>query len=155
MIFFLFGLNAHSQLSIGITGDSKNPVGFEFGIKRFNMILMTSSTKSDGYTPIAYGNNTVKRRTVNSIVGISGGIKIFKELYSDLGLLLSNVSDKVYVSSPSQGSYSYDPGDGSPTKSQLGMILGLSYYFEKIKLSSGFNLYDSGISFKYGISYRF
>lgn len=99
--YFLFSIlilcyyNSHSQLSIGLTGDSKTPIGFELGIKRFNMIAMTRSTKSDGYTPIAYGNNSVNRRTVNSVVGLSGGIKIYKELYTDLGLLLSSTTDKV------------------------------------------------------------
>ena len=152
----LFILNhSYSQLSVGIIGDSKTPIGFEVGIKRFNMILMTSSTKSDGYTPIAYGNNSVNRRKVNSVFGISGGIKIYKELYTDLGLLLSSTTEKVNVSSPIKGSYSYDPGDEYPTKSEVGMILGLSYYFEKIKVSSGFNIYESGAAFKYGISYRF
>ena len=154
-ILFLVYFNSYSQLSIGLTGDSKTPIGFEVGIKRFNMVLMTSSTKSDGYTPIAYGNNSVNRRTVNSVVGLSGGIKIYKELYTDLGLLLSTTTDKVNVSSPTKGSYSYDPGDYYPTKSEVGLILGLSYYFEKVKLSTGFNLYESGAAFKYGISYRF
>jgi hypothetical protein len=155
LILLLIVNHCYSQLSIGLTGDSKTPIGFEVGIKRFNMVLMTSSTKSDGYTPIAYGNNSVNRRTVNSVVGLSGGIKIYKELYTDLGLLLSSTTDKVNVSSPTKGSYSYDPGDDYPTKSEVGMILGLSYYFEKIKISSGFNLYESGAAFKYGISYRF
>ena len=155
IFFLLISFVSYSQLSIGLTGDSKTPIGFEFGIKRFNMVLMTSSTKSNGYTPIAYGNNSVNRRTVNSVVGLSGGIKVFKELYTDLGLLLSNTSDKINVSSPTKGSYSYDPSDGYPTKSEVGMILGLSYYFEKVKLSTGFNLYESGSAFKYGISYRF
>ena len=154
-LFTLFCIKSNAQLSMGLTGDSKTPIGFEIGIKRFNMIVMTSSTKSDGYTPIAYGNNSVNRRTVNSVVGVSGGIKLYKELYTDLGLLLSNTTDKVNVSSPTKGSYSYDPGDDYPTKSEVGMILGLSYYFEKIKLSTGFNLYESGAAFKYGISYRF
>jgi hypothetical protein len=154
-LFTLFCIKSNAQLSIGLTGDSKTPIGFEVGIKRFNMIVMTSSTKSDGYTPIAYGNNSVNRRTVNSVVGVSGGIKLYKELYTDLGLLRSNTTDKVNVSSPTKGSYSYDPGDDYPTKSEVGMILGLSYYFEKIKLSTGFNLYESGSAFKYGISYRF
>jgi hypothetical protein len=155
LFVFLISNSSYSQFSIGLTGDSKTPIGFEVGIKRFNMVLMTSSTKSDGYTPIAYGNNSVNRRTVNSVVGLSGGIKIYKELYTDLGLLLSSTTDKVNVSNPSKGSYSYDPGDDYPTKSEVGMILGLSYYFEKIKVSSGFNLYESGAAFKYGISYRF
>ena len=155
IILSLFIVNVNAQLSIGITGDSKTPIGFEFGIKHFNLILMSSSAKSDGYTPIAYGNNSVNRRTVNSVVGLSGGIKIYKELYTDLGLLLSNTTDKVNVSSPTKGSYSYDPADGYPTKSEVGMILGLSYYFEKVKLSTGYNLYESGAAFKYGISYRF
>lgn len=159
--YFLFSIlllcfcNSYSQLSIGLTGDTKSPIGFEVGIKRFNMVVMTSSTKSEGYTPIAYGNNSVNRRTINSIVGLSGGIKIYKELYSDLGLLLSSTTDKVNVSNPTKGSYSYDPGDNYPTKSEVGMIMGLSYYFEKIKISSGFNLYQSGGAFKYGVSYRF
>ncbi len=152
---FLISNSSYSQLSIGLTGDSKTPIGFEFGIKHFNMVLMTSSTKSDGYTPIAYGNNSVNRRTVNSVVGLSGGIKLFKELYTDLGILLSNTTEKVNVSSPTKGSYSYDPADGYPKKSEVGMILGLSYYFEKVKLSTGYNLYESGVAFKYGISYRF
>lgn len=159
--YFLFSIlllcfcNSYSQLSIGLTGDTKTPIGLEVGIKRFNMVVMTSSTKSDGYTPIAYGNNSVNRRTINTIVGLSGGIKIYKELYSDLGLLLSSTTDKVNVSSPTKGIYSYDPGDDYPTKSEVGMILGLSYYFEKIKISSGFNLYQSGVAIKYGISYIF
>jgi len=153
--FLLISFVSYSQFSIGLTGDSKTPIGFEVGIKRFYMVLMTSSTKSDGYTPIAYGNNSVNRRTVNSVVGLSGGIKIYKELYTDLGLLLSSTTDKVNVSSPTKGSYSYDPGDDYPTKSEVGMILGLSYYFEKVKLSTGFNFYESGAAFKYGISYRF
>lgn len=155
LILLLIVNHSYSQLSIGLTGDSKTPIGFELGIKRFNMIAMTSSTKSDGYTPIAYGNNSVNRRTVNSVVGLSGGIKIYKELYTDLGLLLSSTTDKVNVSNPTKGSYSYDPGDDYPTKSEVGMILGLSYYFEKVKLSTGFNLYESGAALKYGISYRF
>jgi len=153
--FILISFVSYSQFSIGLTGDSKTPIGFEVGLNRFNMVLMTNSTKSDGYTPIAYGNNSVNRRTVNSVVGLSGGIKIYKELYTDLGLLLSSTTDKVNVSSPTKGSYSYDPGDNYPTKSEVGMILGLSYYFEKIKISSGFNLYESGAALKYGISYRF
>jgi hypothetical protein len=155
LIFLSICYSSYSQFSIGLTGDTKTPIGLEVGIKRLNMVVMTSSTKSEGYTPIAYGNNSVNRRTINSIVGLSGGIKIYKELYSDLGLLLSSTTDKVNVSNPTKGSYSYDPGDDYPTKSEVGMILGLSYYFEKIKISSGFNLYESGVAFKYGISYRF
>jgi hypothetical protein len=123
-IGLLISQTLYSQLSIGLTGDSKTPIGFEVGIKRFNMVLMTSSTKSDEFTPIAYGNNSVNRRTVNSVVGLSGGIKIYKELFTDLGLLLSSTTDKVNVSSPTKGSYSYDPGDDYPTKSKVGMILG-------------------------------
>ena len=69
--------------------------------------------------------------------------------------MILGFTDKVNVSSPTKGSYSYDPGDDYPTKSEVGMILGLSYYFEKVKISSGFNLYESGAAFKYGISYRF
>jgi hypothetical protein len=155
LIFLSIGYSSYSQFSIGLTGDTKTPIGLEVGIKRFNMVVMTSSTKSEGYTPIAYGNNSVNRRTINSIVGLSGGIKIYKELYSDLGLLLSSTTDKVNVSNPTKGSYSYDPGDDYPTKSEVGMILGLSYYFENIKISSGFNLYQSGVAIKYGISYIF
>jgi hypothetical protein len=152
--FFVFN-NSYSQFSAGLSGDSKTPFGFEFGIKRFNMVVMTSSKKSDGYKPIAYGNNSVNRRTINSIIGLSGGIKIYKDLYTDLGLLLSSTTDKVNVSNPTKGSYSYDPGDNYPTKSEVGMILGLSYYLKNIKVSSGFNLYQSGAAFKYGISYFF
>jgi hypothetical protein len=155
LIFLSIANSSYSQFSIGLTGDSKTPIGLEVGIKRFNMVVMTSSKKSDSYTPIAYGNNSVNRRTINSIIGLSGGIKIYKDLYTDLGFLLSSTTDKVNVSNPSKGSYSYDPGDDYPTKSEVGMILGLSYYFEKIKVSSGFNLYESGGAFKYGISYRF
>lgn len=154
IIFIFLSLVSYCQFSIGLTGDSKTPFGFEVGFNKVNLILMTSSKKSEGYTPIAYGNNTVNRRTVNSVVGMSGGIKIYKELYSDLGLLLSNTSDKVNVSNVTKGSYSYDPDDGYDSKSEVGMIFGFSYYLDKFKISTGVNLFSSGSNLKYGISYR-
>jgi hypothetical protein len=155
IFFLLLPFIANSQLHIGITGDSKTPFGFEVGAKKINLIVMVSNSNSDGYTPIAYGNNSVSRKTVNSVAGISAGIKIYKEFYGDLGLLISSTSDVVNVSNASKGSYSYDPGDDYPKKTEVGMITGLAYYFDKIRLSTGFNLYTSGVAFKYGVSYRF
>jgi hypothetical protein len=154
ILFSLIPIISNAQLHIGFTGDSKTPFGFEVGAKKINLIVMVSNSKSNGYTPIAYGNNSVTRKTINSVAGISTGIKIYKELYTDLGILISSTSDVVNVSNVSKGSYSYDPNDGSPKKTDVGMIAGLSYYFDKIRLSTGINLYTSGIAFKYGISYR-
>lgn len=154
ILFFFIPIFSFSQLHIGITGDIKNPIGFEVGAKKVNLFVMTSSTKSDGYTPIAYGNNSVSRKAVTNVVGITGGIKVYKELYTDLGLILSNTSDLVNVSNASKGSYSYDPNDGSAKKSEMGFVLGVSYYLEKVKFSSGINFYLSGPAFRYGISYR-
>ena len=155
LLIFLIPLIVNSQYHIGITGDSRTPIGFEVGVKKVNLLVMVRSGKSDGYNPIAYGNNSVNRKTVNSVAGISAGFKIYKEFYTDLGLLFSTISDVVNVSNPSKGSYSYDPDDGYPKKSEVGMILGVANYFEKIRISTGLNLYESGVGFKYGISYRF
>lgn len=154
LFFSLIPLISNAQLHIGLTGDSKTPFGFEVGAKKLNLIVMISNSKSNGYTPTAYGNNSVTRKTVNSVAGISTGIKIYKELYTDLGLLISSTSDVVNVSNASKGSYSYDPDDGYVKKNEVGTIAGLSYYFDKIRLSTGINFYSSSINFKYGISYR-
>ncbi len=40
--FLLISFVSYSQFSIGLTGDTKTPIGFEVGIKRFNMIAMTA-----------------------------------------------------------------------------------------------------------------
>jgi hypothetical protein len=154
ILLFLFPIIANSQLHIGITGDSKTPFGLEIGTKKFNLIVMSRSDKSDGYTPIAYGNNTVKRNSVTNVIGVSGGIKIYKQLYTDLGLLLSSTSDVVNVSNSVKGSYNYDPDDGYAKKSDIGIIMGLAYYFEKVRLTIGYDLYQNA-ELKYGISYRF
>lgn len=112
IFIFLIPLISNAQLHIGLTGDTKTPFGIEVGAKKINLIVMVGNSNSDGYTPTAYGNNSVTRKTVNSVAGISTGIKIYKEFYSDLGLLISSTSDVVNVSNASKGSYSYDPDDG-------------------------------------------